>query len=317
MKIILTTTSFQDTPGSHHDLLKKTGYEVDKLRGPVKEDVLLPIIADYDGVICGDDEFSLRVIEKGKRGKLKVISKYGVGLDKIDLNAAKELGIPVFNTPGVNQVTVAEHALALILTYLKNIHLEYNITKEGNWKRLIGSELYGKKVGVLGLGKIGKELVKRLSVFGVDLFAYDIVYDEKFNNEFSIKKADSIKDLALKVDILSIHMPLTADTKHSINDVVISEIKKPLIIVNTSRALILEQKSLLDGLDSGKICAYLTDVLEEEPMDINDPLKDFENVLITPHIGSRTYESVERQGREAVINLIKGLKNNMKKIYEL
>ena len=308
MKILLTTTSFQDTPGKHHDLLKETGYQVDTLRGPVKEEVLLPIIAKYDGVICGDDEYSRKVIENGKNGKLKVISKYGIGLDKIDINAAKEFEIPVFNTPGVNHITVAEHALSLMLTYLKNIHLEYNYTRAGKWKRLIGNELYGKKVGILGLGRIGKELVKRLSVFGVELFTYDIIYDEKFIREFLIKKANSIEDLTLKVDILSIHIPLSKLTKHSIDINVINKIKKPIIIINTSRALILEPQALIDGLKSGRINAYLTDVMDEEPMKTNNLLKDSQNVLITPHIGSRTYESVERQGCMAVENLIGALK---------
>ncbi len=304
MKILLTTTSFQDTPGKHHDMLSETGYIVERLRGPVKEDVLLPIIANYDGVICGDDEFTRKVLESGKRGKLKVISKYGVGLDKIDLTSAKELEIPVFNTPGVNHTTVAEHALALILTYLKNIHLEYNITKEGHWKRLIGTELYGKKIGILGLGKIGKELAKRLSVFGVALFTYDITYDDQVIQEFSIKKVDSIEELVLNVDILSIHMPLSSATKHCIGSKIIKEIQKNLIIVNTSRSLIIDPKSLIIGLKSNKISAYLTDVMDEEPMDNNHPLKDLPNVIITPHIGSRTYESVERQGSMAVNNLI-------------
>jgi len=307
MKILLTTTSFQDTPGKHHELLEETGFEVDKIRGPVTEDILLPIIASYDAVICGDDDFNRKVIQTGKKGKLKLISKYGVGLDKIDLGAAKDVGIPVFNTPGVNQVTVAEHALSLILTSLKNIHLEYNITRKGKWKRLIGNELFGKKIGVLGLGKIGKELVKRLSVFGVELFAYDMVYDDIFLKTHKIQKTSSIEGLASKVDILSIHMPLTSITEHVINASLINKLQKPLIIVNTSRALIIEQKALINGLQSGKIKAYLTDVMDVEPMPQDHPLKDLPNVLITPHIGSRTYESVVRQGSMAVKNLINNI----------
>ena len=307
MKILLTTTSFQDTPGVHHEILEKTGYEIDTLRGPVKEAVLLPIIADYDGVISGDDEFTRKVIQKGKNGKLRVISKYGVGLDKVDLKAAEYFDIPVFNTPGVNQVTVAEHAIGLLLTYLKNIHLEYNITKSGKWDRLIGNELYGKRIGVLGLGKIGKEFVKRISSFGVEIFAFDITYDENFIDKYKIEKVNSIEELVLAVDILSINIPLSKETKHSINQDIIEKINRPIIIVNTSRALIIEQESLKKGLLSGKIHGYITDVMEEEPMPENHPLKDYQNVLITPHIGSRTYESVTRQGSMAVENLKKYL----------
>ena len=303
MRILLTTTSFQDTPGNHHTLLKDTGYKIDVLRGPVSEDILLPIIGNYDGVICGDDEFSYKVIEKGKDGQLKVISKYGVGLDMVDIEAADKFEIPVFNTPGVNQITVAEHAISLMLTYLKNIHLEYNITRKGGWKRLVGNEIFGKKVGILGLGRIGKELVKRLIVFGVNIYAYDIIFDEDFINEYSIIKVDSIENLVLESDILSIHMPLTSISKHAINMEMIKKISNPLIIVNTSRANIIDQKALIFGLDTNVIKAYLTDVMDGEPMRENHALKEYDNVIITPHIGSRTHESVVRQGTMAVNNL--------------
>ena len=307
MKILLTTTSFQDTPGRHHELLHQTGYKVDTLRGPLKEKVLLPIMAKYDGVICGDDEFSRKVIENGGSGKLKTISKYGVGLDKIDLNAAKDFGIPVYNTPGVNHITVAEHVLALILTYLKNVHLAYNITKDGGWKRLTGHELYGKKVGVLGLGKIGKEVVKRLSVFGVDIFVYDLEYDELFLNQYSITPVENIYDLVRKIEILSINIPLMQSTIGIINKDILSVNEKGLIIVNTSRALIIDPESLHSSLESGVVKAYLTDVMDEEPIIEDHPLLHFDNVLITPHVGSRTYESVVRQGCMAVENLTKSL----------
>ena len=135
MKILLTTTSFQDTPGRHQELLYSQGFEIDKLRGPITEAELLPIIANYDAVICGDDEYTEAVIAKGVAGKLKYISKYGVGLDKIDLDAAKKYGIPVTNCPGVNQISVAEHVLALLFTFSRHIHLEYNVTQQGKWKR--------------------------------------------------------------------------------------------------------------------------------------------------------------------------------------
>jgi len=308
MKILLTTTSFQDTPGKHHELLKNTGFEIDELRGPVKEEVLLPIIHKYDGVICGDDAFTRNVIKKGKENNLKVISKYGVGLDKIDLDAAKEFDIPIHNTPGVNQITVAEHVIALIMAVLKNIPEEFAYTKNGKWKRLIGTELYGKKVGIFGLGKIGKELAKRLSVFGVQLFAFDIDYDDNFMEKYSITKTGSVKSLIQEVDILSINSPLTKSTKGIINNEILDNLLSEIIIINTSRALIIDQDALFTALKLNKIKAYITDVMDEEPMSENNTLKDLDNVYITPHIGSRTFESVERQGSMAVENLIKALK---------
>lgn len=309
MKILLTSTSFQDTPGQHQDELYNQDFEIDTLRGPVKEEVLLPIIHKYDGIICGDDEVTQKVIEKGVNGKLRVISKYGVGLDKIDLEAAEWLGMPVYNTPGVNHITVAEHTIAMILTYLKNIHKEYNYTKEGEWIRLIGNEVYGKRVGIVGLGKIGKEVVKRIKSFGVELFAFDIQYSKEFVQEHNINWTNSITELFQNSDIISLHMPLNDETRHIINKEVLSAFSSPKILVNTSRALLVQQDILIENLKNGKIEAYLTDVMDEEPMPEEHPLRFLNNVLITPHIGSRTYQSVERQGIMAVNNLLKILKN--------
>lgn len=307
MKILLTSTSFQDTPGLHQDRLYDAGLEIGILRGPVKEEVLFPIIANYDGIICGDDEITRKVIKAGLEGNLKIISKYGVGLDKIDIKAAKELGIQVTNCPGVNHITVAEHAIALLLTYYKNIHLEYNITRKGGWKRLVGTEIFGKKIGILGLGKIGKEVAIRAKAFGLEVFAYDPYLDLEFIKENQIYFFDSVGELIANIDILSLNLPLTKTTEGLINSKLLKKAKRDLVVVNTSRAMIINQDALIDALKKKKIEAYLTDVLEEEPMLDNHPLLQFKNVIITPHIGSRTYESVQRQGMMAVENLFNAL----------
>ncbi|TVZ55500.1 D-3-phosphoglycerate dehydrogenase [Lutibacter sp. Hel_I_33_5] len=308
MKILLTSTSFIDTPGKHQDRLYNAGLEIDTLRGPVKEAVLLPIISKYDGIVCGDDEITRQVIKKGVEGKLKVISKYGIGLDKIDLEAAKELNIPVANCPGVNQVAVAEHIIAMLFSYYKNIHLEYNITKKGGWQRLIGHEVSGKRIGIVGLGRIGKELAKRMQALGLDVLVYDPYLDEEYVKKNRIRSVDSIEELVLDVDILALTLPLTDQTKGIVNSALLSKANRNVVLVNTSRALIVDQNSLIDSLRNGKIKAFLTDVLEEEPMIENHPLLQFNNVMITPHIGSRTYESVQRQGMMAAENLFKELK---------
>lgn len=308
MKILLTSTSFQDTPGIHQEKLYSVGLEIDTLRGPVKEKVLLPIIANYDGIICGDDEITREVILAGMKGKLKIISKYGIGLDKIDLEAAKELGMPVTNCPGVNHISVAEHIMALLFTYYKNIHLEYNITKQGNWKRLIGTEIYGKKIGVLGMGNVGKEVAIKAKALGLEVVVYDPYIDLEFVKKNNIEYSSGIDKLVEDIDILSLNLPLNDKTRGIINTDLLSKAKKEIVIVNTSRALIIDQNALIDALSKKKIKAYLTDVLEEEPMIKNHPLLQFDNVLITPHIGSRTYESVQRQGMMAVDNLFKALK---------
>ena len=307
MRILLTTTSFTDTPGEHQEKLKSLNYKIDVLRGPLKEEILLPIISNYDGIICGDDEITRKVIASGKEGKLKVISKYGIGLDKIDLKSADEFGVKVCKTPGVNHVTVSEHILALLFSYYKNIHLEYNITKDGKWERLIGHEIYGKKIGIVGYGRIGHELAQRSKALGLIVKAYDPYVTNKSIIDSKIDFIKNINELVKDIDILALTLPLNKETEGMINERVINSALKKMVIINTSRALIVNQKDLIQSLKANKIKAYLTDVLEEEPMIQNHPLNKFKNVIITPHIGSRTYESVQRQGSMAVENLIQNI----------
>jgi D-3-phosphoglycerate dehydrogenase len=307
MRILLTTTSFTDTPGEHQEKLKSLNYKIDILRGPLKEEILLPIISNYDGIICGDDEITRKVIYNGKKGKLKVISKYGIGLDKIDLKSADEFGIKVCKTPGVNHVTVSEHILALLFSYYKNIHLEYNITKDGKWDRLIGHEIYGKKIGIVGYGRIGHELAQRSKALGLIVKAYDPYATNKSIIDSKVDFFKNINELVKDIDILALTLPLNKETEGMIDEKIINSALNKMVIVNTSRALIVNQKDLIKSLKANKIKAYLTDVLDEEPMIQNHPLNEFKNVIITPHIGSRTYESVQRQGLMAVENLIKNI----------
>jgi D-3-phosphoglycerate dehydrogenase len=308
MRILLTSTSFQDTPGKHQELLKATGFEVDTLRGPVKKEALLPIISQYDGIICGDDEYTKEVIAEGKKGKLKVISKYGIGLDKIDLVAAKELNIPVTNCPGVNHTTVAEHVFALLLSFVKHIPQELAHTKNGEWTRYTGNEIYGKTMGIIGLGKIGKEVAIRAQAFGLRTIAYDQYWDENFADKFQINRCDTPEELFANCDIISLHTDLNKDTRNIISSKRIKEnMKQDCILINTARGELVEMEGLLWALKEKKIKGYLTDVLEEEPMKQDHPLRKYDNVFITPHIGSRTFESVERQGTMAVENLLQHL----------
>ena len=305
MKILLTSTSFQDTPGSHHDLLNSRGYHIDKLRGPIMEDELLSIIQNYDGVICGDDEYTEAVLTKGKAGKLKYLSKYGVGLDRIDLKAAEKLGIPVRNVPGVNQVSVSEHVLALLFTFEKNVHLQYNSTKEGSWKRWIGNEIQGRTIGIIGLGSVGKELVKKAIALGMEVIGFDLYKNEEFNSLYpEMKFTENIIDIYENADIISLHIPHTPQSEKLINaDVINNKFKKNPIIINTSRGMLIDVDAVIAGIGSGAIRGYLTDVLAQEPMEVGEKLKGVENVIITPHVGSRTYQSVVKQATMSINNL--------------
>lgn len=310
MRILVTTTSFQDCLGNHQTLLKSSKYQIDYLRGPLRSEDLIPIIHLYDGVICGDDKFNNRVLECGSKGKLKILSKYGIGLDKVDLLAAKKLNVKVINCEGVNHEAVAEHVLALILNSYKNIYNEIYFTKSSKWERLMGNELFGKKLGIAGLGRIGKEVIKRAKSFGLKLFAYDLKFDHQFMKKYKVNALKTLEELFSTCDIVSLNMNLDIRNKYLINDVIIRKHTKPgLLLINTSRGEIVNEKSIIYGIENKILRGYSTDVLELEPMCKDHPFLKYDNIYITPHIASRNYETIERQGVQAVQNLLSYLKN--------
>ena len=170
-RILITTTSFQDTPGRHHDLLAGDAYDIERARGPLPESAILALVGDYDAILCGDDAFTRPVLQKCLP-RLKVLSKYGIGVDKVDLQAATELRIPVTFCPGVNHVTVAEHTFGLLLALTRQIPQHDAIVKRGEWHRGVGRELAGKTLGLLGLGRIGREVAQRAVAFDMRVSAY-------------------------------------------------------------------------------------------------------------------------------------------------
>ena len=308
-KILLTSTSFQDTPGQHHDVLKKQDFEVDRLRGPLKAAELLPIIGKYDGIICGDDELNSHVIREGAQGNLKVISKYGIGLDKIDIQAATRWKIPVTYCPGVNHITVAEHTFALLLSLVRKIPEEYNYVHKGEWKRLTGHEIHKKSLGILGLGRIGKEVAKRAVCFGMTVYAFDLEIDRLFIEQTNINIQDSPEEVFKRCDIVTLHMPLNDQTRHYINQSRIHLMKKGVFIINTARGALVDEQDIVNAIHSGHVAGYAADVVENEPIHPDNPLIGCKNVILTPHIGSRTFESVERQAMMALGNLINIFEN--------
>lgn len=307
MHILLTTTSFQDTPGTHHDLLAQTGWEITRARGPLSESEMLKLAGNFDAFLCGDDAITAAVIDKSLP-RLRAISKYGIGVDKIDVSAATQRQIPVLFCPGVNHTTVAEHTIALLLALVKNLVPSVNATTSGQWKRLTGHEILGKTIGVVGLGRIGKETALRAKAFGMNVIAYNRHFDEDFAKAHTIVRADSIATIFRESDIISLHTSLTPETRHMVNSDSIKTMKKGAIILNCARGEIVDSKALADALNSGYLGGYGADVLDEEPPPADHPLIHAKNCIVTPHIGSRTHESVQRQATMAVRNLINTMK---------
>jgi D-3-phosphoglycerate dehydrogenase / 2-oxoglutarate reductase len=304
-RILLTTTSFQDTPGEHHKLLDDAGFEIVRDRGPLPESRMLELVAkgDFDGWLIGDDAITRAVIQKSLP-RLKVISKYGIGLDKVDVKAATELKVPVTFCPGVNHTTVAEHVFGLMLAIYRDIVPQCNFVKSGEWKRLTGHELFGKTIGVIGMGRIGKEVATRARAFGMNVIGYDIYWDDKFAQANNVTRAASIEDVLKASDIVTLHTNLTAETRHLINDKRLALMKKGSVLINTARGELVEINDVIAALKSGQLLGYGADVLDQEPPPKDHPLFACLNAVITPHIGSRTYESVARQAKMAAENLI-------------
>src|SRR5476649_1508601 len=264
MEIFLTTTSFEYTPRSHHDLLAKTGWEIINARGPLNEADTLALVGDVDGYICGDDAITRKVFEKA-RPKLKVLSKYGIGVDKIDVKACTEFGIPLLFTPGVNHTTVAEHNFMLLLALEKNFLFHTDSTRSGGWKRKTGHELLDKTIGIIGLGRIGKEVAIRARAFGMNVIAKDNHFDEAFGQQYNVKKANSLDELFAISDYVSLHTNLTPETRDLICAKTIAKMKKGVLILNCARGEIVNTNDMVAALKSGQVGGYATDVLDHEP----------------------------------------------------
>jgi D-3-phosphoglycerate dehydrogenase len=305
-RILITTTSFQDTPGRHHAMLQEAGLAIERARGPLPEPELLKLVGGHDGIICGDDAFTRAVLERC-RPRLRVLSKYGIGTDKIDLAAAAALGIPVAYCPGVNHETVAEHAFGLLLALTRRIPEHDAIVKRGEWKRHTGRELSGKTLGILGLGRIGKEMARRGAAFSMKLLAFDPFWDDAFARAHGVERRASVEEVLREADVATLHMNLTDENRACINAARLAAMKRGAYLINCARGALVDQQDVAEALREGRLGGYGADVLEPEPVERGNPLLSAPNVVLTPHVGSRTYESVERQAAMAAENLIRVL----------
>ncbi len=308
-RILLTTTSYQDTPGEHHALLESQGFEIVRERGPLTEARMLELAGEFDGFLCGDDDITDAVLAKSLP-RLKVISKYGIGLDKIDLKSCEARSVPVLFTPGVNHTTVAEHTFCLLLAFVRNLVDSVNWTREGKWKRVTGNELWQKKIGIIGLGRIGQEMIRRCAGFDMEIHAFGNFWPEDFAKQYGLIRHETVDSLVAAVDIVSLHTMLREDTKHIIDARRISLMKPGTLLLNSSRGELVDTEALLAALDGGHLSGYASDVMEVEPPPADHPLLRHPKAIITPHIGSRTFESVPRQAMKATRNLIHFLNNS-------
>lgn len=307
MKVLVTPTSFGKGKSSKaKELLEQfTGDIVYNPYGkPLSEEEIIPLLQGVDGCIAGLDYISARVLDNAPKS-LKVISRYGVGVDRVDIAAAARRGIVVTNTPGVNAQAVADMAFGLMLCTARRISALDKRVKAGEWPRTNGTELYGKTLGVVGLGAIGKGVALRAQGFSMKVLAYDPYMDRAFAGENRIEEV-SLADLTERADFISLHIPLNEHTKKIINAEVIAKMKDGAIIINTSRGGLIDEAAAYTALKSGKLGGLGLDAFETEPPGAS-PLFELDNVVATPHAGAHTVEAVENMGLMSVQNLIEVL----------
>lgn len=267
---------------------------------------LLPLIGDVDGVICGDDRFTRRVLERAPR--LKVISKWGTGIDSIDQAACRDLGIRVCNTPNAFTIPVADSVFACMLAFARRTFEMDSEMKAGRWEKIPGFTLSEKTLGVIGVGNIGREVTRRARAFGMRVLGCDpIAPPPEFVGATGIEMT-TLDRVLRESDILTLHTDLNPTSQHLINFETLAKMKRSAILINTSRGPVVHEHALVEALRVGQIAAAGLDVFEHEPLPLNSPLRAMKNVLIAPHNSNSSPAAWERVHQSTIRNLINGLK---------
>ena len=251
------------------------------------------LLIGVDGYIAGLDEINETALQTA--GQLKVISRYGVGVDNVDLNITRQKGIIVTNTPGANSVSVAELALGLILSLARQIPESAQAVRQGKWPRQAGLSLEGKTIGILGLGAIGKQLSRRLSGFDCHILAYDPVVNVEVAKSLNVEMME-MDQVVSNSDFLSLHLPLLPETKNLVNADFLSRMKKGSFIINTSRGEIVDEIALYEAIKSGHLRGAALDAFTIEPPDPAHPLLNLPQVIATPHLGAQTDGATSNMG---------------------
>ena len=263
----------------------------------LSQDGQVAVFEACDAVILDAEPFTRPVIEN--LPALKAIVRFGVGCDAVDVAAASARGIPVMNTPGANTASVAEHALTLILCLLKNVVERHREVEKGVWSGGINSELQGKTVALIGFGKAARRLAELLRAFSCDMVAHDVDFDAAEAARLGVRRC-SLEEALARADIVSLHLPLTGQTRGLVDREFLGAMKSSAYFVNTSRGGIVDEEALAEALEQGDIAGAGLDVFESEPLPTTSRLLSRSNVLLSPHAAGDTYESCIRVYRMAI-----------------
>jgi len=319
-KMVLVNVEPKDKLGETYKIIKDAGYNLilgkdgwDHPKDEYAEDELIELCRDADAIIVGSrDLFTRKVIESLPR--LRIISKHGTGVDRIDIEAATENGVIVTNTP-VHSPVVAEHTVSLMLCLMKRIREADKRVRQGGWRTddLQSSVVRDKIIGLVGYGRIGSEVAKRLQGWGVKIVAYDPYASAELFDKYGVERSTNFEDMVKEVDVLSLHALLTEETRHLINKDVFCNMKNTALIINTSRGEIIDEQALVMALEEKKIAGAALDVLQQEPPDPSNKLLSMENVVLTPHMSSLVPEIASLLRFTAMENALSALKGEIPK----
>ena len=275
----------------------------------LEEKELLDLINDIDGVISGDDKFTEKVLRSAK--KLKVISKWGTGIDSIDTATCRKLGIRVCNTPNAFSEPVADSVMGYILCFARNIHSMDRNMRKGNWEKIPCRSLRECTLGVIGVGNVGKAVVRRAVAFRIRILGNDIIeIPQKFIEETGIEMVTK-RVLVSHSDFISLNCDLNPSSYHMIDDYMFSYCNHNAYIINTARGPIIDNQSLIKALQDKVIAGAALDVYEEEPLPLESPLLEMENVLLSPHNANSSPEAWEKVHLNTINNLLDALEPSL------
>ena len=290
------------------ELLKQKGFEVVVDLDAYKPEVLKERIKGFDVLIVRSrTKVRREVIEAAD--KLKVIARAGSGLDNIDLEAAKEKGIKVVNAPDALKNAVAELVIGMLIVLARRAHFSYRSLLEGKWEKVMGIEVAGKTLGIIGFGRIGRELAKKAKALGMNVIAYDVFDLSDVAKEMGVEFTKNLDEIFKRSDFISLHVPLTPQTRNMINKEAFEKMKDGVIIINAARGEVMDYEALLEALNSGKVRAAGLDVYPEEPPKSEKLLELIRhpNVFATAHIGAQTEEAQRRTSLEIAKRIMEAL----------
>lgn len=302
-RVLATPTSFFREGREGLELLEAAGVKVvpSPVDRPLQEDELAALLGEFDGLVAGVDRVGRRALAAG-RPRLRVVARNGIGTDTVDVQAATEFGVVVTNAPSVNADSVADFTFALLLALVRRVVEADRAVRAGDWPPLVGVELRGKVLGLVGFGRIGQRVAERARGFGLRVLAYDPQPDHEAARGLGVELVQFHRVLE-EADFLSLHLPLLPETHHLLGEAELRRMKRTSYLVNTARGGVVDEEALARALREGWIAGAACDVFEEEPLHTS-PLLGAPNLLLSPHMASHTREAIARASRVAAENVL-------------